>query len=119
MITEFKIIKCETCGKQFSSYYDNGGSIEHENYVSDWNMYVLTRRFYNNSYEDRYKIFLDSITLGGNYCNIKNNKMSVGIEIFNCRVKWLRNHNFNDIANYLESNINNIEHEFDKIKEPQ
>jgi len=109
---------CSCCNLEFNSKYYHGGSIEHDNYTNDNNMKVLINRF-NNSYYDKYKyryVFLDSILLNGNFCEIKNYFLHVAMQIFECRLKWLRDHNEKEIVNYLEDNRKFIKKEFDNIK---
>ena len=113
MVVKHSEIKCSICGKVFYGEYYHGGSIEHDNYTCDSNMDVLVNRFNDDTY-NKYDIFLNSITLDENLCNMKNNTYKVGMEIFECRLKWLKENNHSNIVDYLESNRENIKMEFNK-----
>lgn len=106
---------CKTCGKKFFTSYYHGGSIEHDNYTNDWNMNVLVNRFKDNERNKYEEVFLDSIMLNGNLCNIKDMTYNVAMEIFECRILWLTTNNYLEIAEYLESNRLNIKKEFNKV----
>lgn len=109
-------LKCNNCGKEFVSEFYEGGSIDHDNYTNDWNMNVFVNRFNNgDNYYTHDELFKDSITLVGNLCNIKNNDYKIGIEIFECRIIWLKKYGYDKIAEYLESRRNDIKAEFNKI----
>ena len=109
---------CSCCGKAFRSEFWHGGSIEHYNYTNDRNMNVFTRRFNDgDKYYTKDKLFKDSITLDGNFCNIKDNSYKVGMEIFECRIIWLKKNGHDNIALYLESRRSDIKKEFELIIE--
>lgn len=112
----FKTYMCSTCNKNF--YYDYGydGSINHDNETNDHNMKVFVNRFNGSFYDTKYKAFLEAITLDDNLCNLKDRHIDIMIDIFNCKTLWLRKNNYNDIADYLESNRKNIKKEFNRIK---
>jgi len=115
MIRKEKTIKCSVCGRNFSSEHYHGGSIEHNNYTNDYNMEVFVNRSSDKNF-GMYRLFLDSITLDNNLCNIKNHTYDVGMQIFECRLLWLSDHDKPMIYNYLESQRGNIKKEFNKIK---
>ena len=115
MIDKNTKIKCRICGKIFFTEYYHSGSIEHENYTSDWNMNIMVNRFNSGDTKEKYKQFLDSITLSGNLCNIKDHDYETGMEIFECRLKWLELHEHIAIQEYLERNRPNIPKEFKRI----
>jgi len=71
---------CERCGKEFISKYWEGGSIEHENHVSDHNLDV--------AYTRGEMIEAMNLTLD-NYCNVKNITTMDMLGIHKCIFIWL------------------------------
>ena len=115
MIRKNTEIKCNCCGLTFWTEYYHGGSIEHDNYTNDWNMNVMVNRFKEADDKGKYRLFLDSITLDENLCNMKDHTYKVGMQIFECRLKWLSNNGHIEVVEYLESNRINIKNEFNKV----
>jgi hypothetical protein len=116
MIIEEKILTCSCCGKTFNTEYYHGGSTEHDNYTNDHNMNVFVNRFLEEENEKgRYKFFKNSIVL--QVQSYENADYDVCISIFECRVLWLKNKGYNDIARYMESNKPNSKLEFNNIIE--
>lgn len=116
MVIKKEIIKCNCCGKEFLTKYYHGGSIEHENYTNDQQMNIFVRDFYSDS-QGNHALFLESIMLDGNFCNFKDYKYDVCLCTFECRIKWLKNRGYIEIANWLESQRSLIKDEFKKICE--
>lgn len=119
MITKNTEIKCKCCGKVFYTEYYHGGSNEHDGYTSDHNMQVHVNRLKTGAFNTTLdSFFKDSITLDGNFCNIKDHRYEVGMEILKCRILWLKKNGYNDIADYLEIRKGQeVKDEFNKIND--
>ena len=108
-------VKCETCHRQFKREGGHGGAIEHENHVGHFNMEVFVS-IYNDPECDNYsEIFLDSILLDNGLCNSEHINYDIAIQIFECRIKWLKNEGYDEIADYLKSKRPYIRTEFNKV----
>ena len=115
MINKRTELKCDCCGLTFISEYNHDGSIQHENYTCDWNMEVFVKRFLQANEDEKYELFQNSIMLGEDLCNIKHHTYKVGLQVFECRLLWLKKRGYDEIAQYLENNRKNIVPEYDKI----
>jgi len=115
MINKTSELKCNCCGMIFNTEYYHGGSIEHSNYTESYNMNVMVSRFRKADSEGKYRLFLDSITLYENLCNMKDHTYIVGVQIFECRVQWLGDNGHDDVLEFIESNRCNINQEFNKV----
>ena len=103
-------IYCETCGKTFYSK-SSDGYVDHLNATNNYRIDVS--RFYNGW--DRKILFLDSIGLYDNFCMIKNINYETSLEIFECRIKWMKINNYPEIVEFLEGKRKDIKKEFNKI----
>jgi hypothetical protein len=115
MVQKETKLKCKCCGLTFWTEYYHGGSIEHDNYTNDRNMNIIANQFKTADDEEKYRLFLDSITLDENLCNMKDHTYKVGMQVFECRLKWFGNNGHNEIVEYLETNRKNIKSEFNKV----
>lgn len=114
MIVEETILTCSCCGKTFGTKYFHGGSIEHDNYTNDHNMKVFANNFLESINEkDRYNFFKRSLDFhlqpSEEVC------YRVCISIFECRILWLENNGYADIARYMKVNKENIKLELNKL----
>jgi len=113
----YNSLVCDCCGRSFASEYYHGGSIDHDNYTNTMRMNNFLFNFLEADEQKKYELFLDSIMLSGNFCNIKNNFLKVGLQVFECRLMWLKERGYDDIVKYLEDNRPNIPIEYAKIKD--
>lgn len=113
MIITNKTYKCDCCGLVFQSENGYNGSDVHDSYSGVCAMELIVKSFQTVDNSDKYDLFLDSITLTSGF--IENHTYEVGIQIFNCRIKWLLKNGYTSIANYLESNRGNIRTEFNNV----
>ncbi len=107
----FVKLQCPCCGKVFTTEYHHGGAIEHIN--SHRNMRVFVRRWHNN--HNKNDLFLWAINLEGNHCNIKDNRIAIGRDIFNCTVTWMLDNDEPKIAQYLLGREDDIKVEDNRI----
>jgi hypothetical protein len=118
MIRKTNKIECGCCGKEFYTEYYNGGSIEHNNYTNDRTMEIDVSRALNengSSFGGLDYFFKNSIMLNGNHCNIKDHTLDIAMDVFECRIKWLRNKGNAYLAEYLEARRGDIKPEFNKV----
>lgn len=108
---------CNICGQEFSDSYGMYGAIHHDNRTNKEVMTRFVKKYIGalNNEREKYKLFLDSITLYGNFDGIKDNSIDIGLQVFKCRIIWLKENGYDDIAEYLESNRVHIASEFNKI----
>ena len=108
-------LTCDCCKRSFKDKYNHGGSIEHDNNTSDFNMEAFVN-IYNDDECDNYReVFLDSILLDGNLCNIDGITYDVAIQIYECKIKWLKKEGYDEVADYLKSKRPYIRDEFNKV----
>jgi len=105
-------LQCPCCKKIFATEYYHGGSIEHEN--SHYNRNVFIHRF--DSDYNRDDLFLWAINLDGNHCNIKDNTIDVGREIFNCTLIWLLRNERNDMHDWLKNKEHEIADRYNSVR---
>lgn len=98
MILKTTTLKCSNCGIEFYSEYGEGGSIVHNNAIS--NIDVLISRFNSGLYDD---VFLSAINLNGNFDSIKDNSFKVGKQIYDCVLLSLRKKKEYNVYSYLKS----------------
>ena len=107
------VLQCPNCKGGFSTEYHHGGSIEHENILR--NLDTLVGRW--NMGRDKDKLFLYTINLEGNHCNIKDNSIEVGLDIFKCVLLWLQKNEHEEIYEYLKGREDEIEGEYNAVVE--
>ena len=104
--------ECPCCKKIFYEEYYSGGSIEHENSYNNREVFVSR---WDSGYDSE-KLFLWAINLDGNHCNIKDNKIKAGREIFNCVLIWLKQNGRDDIYDWLKAKENEIAERYNKVR---
>lgn len=110
-------ISCSNCDKEFYSEFWGGGSIEHDNIISNMHVYVnhweLAKK--GDDFYTKERSFLALINLDGNYCNIKDNEYKTGVSIYKCALKWLENNGLVDFYKYIKSRECDISAEYNRI----
>ena len=104
-------LECPNCGKAFSTEYHHGGSIEHENTLTNLGGFV--RQWCAGG--DKERLFLRAINLDGNHCNIKDNAHAVGVDIFKCVLLWMKRNQHREIYEYLFSRRHEIREKYNAV----
>lgn len=112
---------CEHCGKDFT-YASYAEKIHHSNNCNNHSLGCFVHRYYNecDNDEDRLRHFLDAV--GMDY-DIDRTNYEQTMDIFYCVVDMLRNgiyidektKPYNDIADYMEKNVDEIKNYFNKM----
>ncbi len=105
-------IQCPCCKKEFMFEHYHGGSIEHENMLS--NMNVLVSRW--DSDYDKDDLFTWAINLDGTHSSIKDHTIKVGRDIFSCVLIWLQQHGKEDIYEYFKGREKDIGGKYNGIR---
>lgn len=61
-------------------------------------------------------LFLWSINLDGNHCSIKDNRIEVGLEIYNCILMWLQQEGRQDIYQWLKEKEGEIAGKYNEVR---
>lgn len=109
---------CKYCGKDFTSE-SYKVKIQHSNSCDNWNVGVFVHRFYN---DDKTKLMNMLNAVGMNH-DIEEINYNDIMDIFYCVVGMLRNgiyvdgikKQYNDIAVYMEDNVDEIKNHFNKM----
>lgn len=75
------ILRCPNCGLEFYGEYGHGGAIEHNNIISNIDVYISR---YASSKYDNDRLFSELVNLGGNDCMHHDHTYVVGMQIYEC-----------------------------------
>lgn len=105
---------CLNCGREFILEYSNGGSIEHNNVIS--NMKVFVSRWKGGS-QSQENIFWSLINLSrdGHLNTIASNSYRDSVNIFKCALKWLKEKGPADLYEYMKSREGDIAVEYNRV----